>query len=334
MNIMFLFYDNQIGGGQKSINNWYNYLKSNDSNKVYPVGLKWSAPNEKEIDVLNCSSIKSSIFKILSIIYKKKINLTVTTLFGMGKLMLLLKIITFGRFNYIYREATNIEKSRNFIDKIITKLILYFSFKTVFNTVKQTELFRHSFPKKVAFVPNFVEQSCVTRVKNKVVFMVGRSSRVKNFEKGIRLIKNLNNYKLKIYTTDTDIDYVKKLEQKIISEKLNNRVEIIINEIDKKKIYNNEILLMCSYYEGCPNVVSEALIRGVPVISENFDFGPDELIINQGMGHVFKDYITVNSFCHHVKRCSFLNSLNVKKEFEKTNYYRSFNSNIDALFSI
>ena len=53
---------------------------------------------------------------------------------------------------------------------------------------------------------------------------------------------------------------------------------------------DKDIFLMTSLYEGMPNALAEAMCKGVPAISTDCDFGPRDLIINDDMGILLKDF--------------------------------------------
>ena len=62
-------------------------------------------------------------------------------------------------------------------------------------------------------------------------------------------------------------------------------------EKDREKIYGDkDIYLMTSKFEGMPNTLAEAMCYGIPVISTNCDFGPSDLIANEDMGILLRDY--------------------------------------------
>jgi len=48
-------------------------------------------------------------------------------------------------------------------------------------------------------------------------------------------------------------------------------------------------LVITSKFEGWPNVISEAMATGCPVLSYRFNFGPSELIVNDRNGFIFSD---------------------------------------------
>lgn len=72
------------------------------------------------------------------------------------------------------------------------------------------------------------------------------------------------------------------IEKKVVFEGFTNDID---------KIYkDSDIYLMTSRFEGMPNALAESMAVGIPVVSTNCEFGPSDLIENDGMGILLKDF--------------------------------------------
>lgn len=307
MKILFLFYDFKIGGAQKSLFDWLEYLR-----EYYPkfdISVVVISAKAKNLNIdnkinfiyLKSSRLRHSISSLNQIV--KKINPTyvVTTMFGTGLICLTIKIFFNHSIKYIYREATNILKARNVINRLLTFLIIFFSEKTTFNSILQSKYYRKYFKKKIYYVPNYTNTSIrVETIKPKKIIMVGRSNKVKRFEFGINLVMNHTDEKLVVFTTDHDkkyLDYIKNLVKK---NNWNSRVEIIINEKDSDVIFNSgDVLLITSWFEGSPNILYEGISYKNNIVTTDFDYGPRE---------TFEDY----NYPGLLKK-----NLNLKDEFKE-----------------
>lgn len=275
MKVLAVFYDRQIGGGQKALSDWV-YLLEREGIDVdvfqITLGSHYTEQNR----------IRGIVLSFLKYYKEGGYDVSVGTLFGIGKLFALIHILTFGRFKYYYREATNIDASRNLVGKFITWVIIALSERTIFNSLEQKKRYQY-FQSKTIFIPNYVPIASITRRTNKSLVMVGRCSRVKRFEAGLILLRNLPGYTLNIYTTSDNIDYLEELRSLSFELNISDRLFITLDETDKDKLYRHDILLLMSKFEGNPNVISEALVRGLPVVTSNFKYGIKDLFDSQYM---------------------------------------------------
>lgn len=126
--------------------------------------------------------------------------------------------------------------------------------------------------------------------KKKIILAVGRLEKQKNF---IMLLKTFNllddkkKYKLIIIGDGSQkenlMDYIKK-------NKLTNYVKIItsIKSYPKKYYKTADLFVLTSLYEGFGNVLVEAAIHHVPIISTNCRSGPSEILSNGKYGTLVK----------------------------------------------
>lgn len=129
---------------------------------------------------------------------------------------------------------------------------------------------------------SMVQESC------NYFIAAGRFSDQKNFKLMVlayddyvkkQILNNVNVINLKIYGDGETKDYIISLISQL---GLSKYVEVckscsdVVNTIAKSKA-----LLLTSKYEGFCNVVAEAQLTGVPVISVDCDFGPKEILVNE-----------------------------------------------------
>ena len=145
--------------------------------------------------------------------------------------------------------------------------------------------------KDYVIIPNAIRNKyqikTVTK-RRKVIVAVGRLTAQKNYELLISAFyefqKKYGGYELEIYGEGKLESKLKKKTKKL---KIDNKVHFkgfVKNVSDK--IYDAEMYILASNYEGIPNSLIEAMSIGVPVISTNCDGGGAELLINNGVNGI------------------------------------------------
>lgn len=93
------------------------------------------------------------------------------------------------------------------------------------------------------------------------------------------------------------------LQSKIIQEGLNNRVKIIPSKVDLAEEYlNSDLLVIPSRWEGCPNVLTEAMSHGLPAIGFAVD-GVKQLIVDGETGYLVNE-ISVDALAVGLQKIS------------------------------
>ncbi len=186
------------------------------------------------------------------------------------------KIIIFKLIKYIYKYADAIigisKKLSEDLSKYINKKCL-----TIYNPAFDKNIFKLS-NKKIAIKKN-----------KHTIISVGRLEEQKDMEtliKAFRLVVNQINANLIIIGYGSQLKKIKKI---INFYKLQKRVKIltkITNPFPYYKIANTFVL--SSKYEGFGNVIVEAAMFKVNIISSNCNSGPKEILLNGKGGHLFK----------------------------------------------
>lgn len=328
MKILVLLFDKNIGGGQKAVKAISKSLAASGHSikqvSIHDTGLPG-------VEWLGSRSIRTAIPKILESYKVHECKLLFTTLYGLGQAALACKILSVGKLRYVYREATNIQRSCNFVQKLLTHLIIKNSYRTTFNSRQQKRVYLKYY-RNVSFVPNFYQEANLTRINNSCIVMVGRCDPVKRFELGLRRLVSLPGFSLKIFTTSTNLSYLHQIRELASDLNLQERVSIFVDITDKKTIYANEILYLASEFEGCANTVYEALTRGMPIIAENIDFGVKELLVG-ALGRVLRTDAPDKDFRIGVFELRNERSEEIKRQFESLNLNGLAKENLEKIFN-
>ncbi len=294
----------KIGGADRSLSRLINQL---DSFKYEVIFITIGEPKiknylTKKIKIIKIKSSKTifSIIKIRSILKFLKTNEKVIFFSNQNFANIISFFILFGFSNikHVIMERNHIDELyyyRNFFDyfkkKIILILIKIFykhadlvlgnakqlsidlkkithcEVKTIYNPAHDKEIYKLS-------------KSRIKKINKKnIILNIGRLEIQKNQITLLRAIKNIKNIYLII------IGYgEKKIELKnyIKQNKLSKKV-IILDKINNPYPYFKiaKLFVSSSLYEGFPNVLTEAIMFNVPVISSNCNSGPSEILLQK-----------------------------------------------------
>ena len=194
-------------------------------------------------------------------------------------------------------------------------------FKKAKKIIVQDNNFKKYYPiniqKKIITIPNYISDEFLEKQKNikkqKTIITASRLEKQKNIKLLIKSFKKINkkysDYKIIIYGKGSQ---KKKLEKLIKRKNLINKIIIkdstnnIKEELDKTSLF-----ILSSNYEGMPNVLLEAMSRGLPVITTNSSEAISSIIKNKKNGIVIKK----NNKKQLINSIEYL--LNNQKEYQK-----------------
>lgn len=244
---------------------------------------------------------------------KKSKNNIVISFFS--KINLLSLIATFGLSIPIYISERNDPKNdgRSIFISLLTYLLYPFSRGIIFQTHYAKECFPQYIQRKSTVIPNPVNidfDFSKKRLYKKRIVSVGKLMEQKNHKMLIEafdlFIRKFPDYTLHIYgqghlrETLANLIDKKGLTDQIILEGRTNKVFDIV--------YNAELFVLSSNYEGLSNALIEAMLLGTPVISTRCA-GSTELIKNGVSGQL----VDINDY----------KNLSIKMEEAINNYEKS-----------
>lgn len=214
----------------------------------------------------------------------------------------------FTRFKKrVYYLMRNNPKFQGKKQRILTNFFNSFAKKIIVQNKGQKAYLSKRKQRKTTVIPNPIDEKYIKFEKKfndtpKQLFSVGRLEKQKNYELALNSFAHIT----KDYP---DLNYVifgqGSLKEQLVDmcEKLNikDKVEFRGFSSSFDEIYGQgDIFVMSSIYEGMPNALAEAIAVGVPVISTNCEFGPDDLVLDSQIGVLVNDF-TTNSFTKELK---------------------------------
>ena len=301
----------KIGGADKSISRLINGLNEKKYEIIFITLGNPYIKNylTKKIKIIKVKSSKAifSIFKIRNILKKLSKNeniiffsnqnfANIVSFFILHKFKNIKQVIVernhIDEFNYhknsydylkkriikflmiiFYKKADliigNAKKLSNDLS-IITKAKV----KTIYNPALDNDIFKLS-KKKINFKKN----------KN-IILNIGRLEIQKDQLTILRAIKNINNIFLIIIGYGSQKN---KLTNYITNNNLKNRVTILENISNPYPYFKtSKLFVLSSLYEGFPNVLTEALMFKLPVISSDCNSGPSEILMQKRGVQIFR----------------------------------------------
>lgn len=219
-----------------------------------------------------------------------------------------------------------------FITKWISRFLACFADGYVFQTKEAMNYYRLSCFKKGTVIPNpliglnQMPEKPFDGKRRKEIVAVGRLNIQKNHPLLIRAFADVKNvfpeYNLRIYGEGpTKNDLIRLIEEL----GLHNRVYLsgAVNNIFSK-IYDAELFVLSSNFEGMPNALMEAMALGIPCISTDCPCGGPRELINNGQNGLLvnvkdqaglKTALTKMLSQPELRQKIGINGFNIRKEF-------------------
>jgi len=264
----------------------------------------------------NFRNIKHVIFE-RNHIDEFKINENLRDFFKKQVIKFLIKIL--------YKKANLVMGNANKLSKDLSRLVKT-KVKTIYNPAYDKSIIKLS-KNKIKLVK-----------KKNIILNIGRLEKQKDQLTILKAIKNIENIFLIIIGYGTKKD---ELNNFIIKNKMNDKVMILENINNPYPYFKiSSLFVLSSLYEGFPNVLTEAIMFKVPIISSNCNSGPSEILMKQNGPQLFdignSNHLEkkIRNFFRNKeiikKRTSFLHSkLN---RFQKKLIIKQFDNSFQSLF--
>ncbi len=359
---ILIFMPSMEGGGvEKNIIIISNYLSKFTNNiKLITYDKKFKSHFNKNIKIINPRYKKkkaSKYFKyfqcllllIKEVFYKK--DILVFSFQANIYCLILSKILN---FKIIIRSNSSPSGwNKNYIKNLIFKIFFKFSDSIIVNSKAfKNELDNKlNVKSKVIYNPlNKLEiiskskerlKSTLFKKNNKIkILNIGRYTDQKD---QITLLKALNLIKNKIPFEAILIGYgvnKKLLENFVKKNNLKKQIKVLNYQNNPYKfIKKTDILILCSIYEGLPNVILEALTLKKFVISSNCPTGPKEILESGKFGYLFKpkDFEKLSKlimiYSKNIKKCK-QKALAGYKSLDRFDYQKNCNKYLNEIRNI
>lgn len=179
-------------------------------------------------------------------------------------------------------------------NQMLYKLAVRQSNKLIVQNQGEKSYFSKKIQNKCVIIPNPISkeiESINKKYNDKLenICCVGRITWQKNYEQMIKALSKLDSsVYLHIYGNKENAEESKNIND--LAKKLGVEKQIIYEGYTTKLIQemaNHDLFILTSRYEGMPNALMEAMGCGLPVISSNCDYGPQDLIKDHETGLLY-----------------------------------------------
>lgn len=303
------------GGVEKNLFYIANYLSkknidvyivtaNKDQEKFFDNKIKFICPKSKR---WNNSSrlIKTLICLALIVINLPLKNISILSFQSNVSAVILSKLFN---LKIIIRLNTSINKYiNNSVKKLFYKIIYSMSDVIIVNSLE----FKKDLKKTLKLncvkifnpikIKNFNKTKKIDYFKNFngiKILSIGRLTDQKNH---ITILKSLNILKknkinFRFYLIGAGFK-LNQLKQYVKNQKLSAYVKFAGYRVNAQEyIQSSDLFVLSSKFEGLPNVLIEAQLQNVPILSSDCRTGPREILLNGKLGHLFKvdDYIELS----------------------------------------
>ncbi|MBC8953944.1 glycosyltransferase family 4 protein [Xenorhabdus sp. PB62.4] len=283
--ILHLIQHMKIGGGQKALTN----IISSTSISFEHVVVSTFNQYESELNKLNSSFIDCEKKNILKIIREEAPDIIHYHWWPGFKMIPKNKIPHNCGIIVTVQDPTPVED---------IQADIYISGSNFINLFQ-----KHIDGKKRIVIKSYIDVREFTLKKKKnTEIIIGRHSTIYKNKIPENYIKTLLDFSLKakfIIAGDGESKIIEKLNLEIIKNNAQNKIEIWPGEKIKEMLSICDIFLYITpddSFEGFANVISEAMVAGIPVIAENKG-GNSEQIIHGKTGFLCTGYNEARDFC-------------------------------------
>ena len=307
INLVFFHPYSSIGGADKSLSRLINGLDEKDYNIFFLTLKKPYIQNylKRKIKIIKLNKSKTilSIFEIRK--FLRNLNKNEKIIFfsnqNFANIISFFILLGFKNVKQILMERNHVDEfnySNNFYDYLKKRIIiflmklLYKKADLVIGNAKKLSLdLKKLTGCKVQTIYNpaldyqiykFSKKKIKKINKKNIILNIGRLELQKDQITLLQAIKNISNIYLIIIGYGKEKNYLKKY---IKENNLNKKVLILDKIANPYPYYRiSELFISTSLYEGFPNVLTEAIMFDVPVISSNCNSGPAEILLqNKGI---------------------------------------------------
>lgn len=360
--ILFFVATLQSGGGERVLTDLVNYF-SNTDKEVFLVMMEQKGVHLKEVNSnvkiinLNTTKITRAFFKLITVLKEIKPDVCMSSYVHLNPLLVFANILAKTKSRIVLRIGIPLslifKKFTGIKDGFFLPLISRIFYKKADLVVCVSGHIKKDMEKnfsvkpdraKVIYSPKDIEsilakgKEFVPKVFNgdtKKILFVGRLVRQKNVETLIRsldiVLKRFPNTELILVGGGTEKGKLKKLSDDLsISDKIHFE-----DTKDNPYVYmeNSDIFVLPSRWEGLPNVLIEAMIFGLPIVSTDCISGPREILIKEEKE--IGKLVPVFDYKKMAEEISeIIGNVNLQKELSEKSKERSKDFSKDVIFPI
>ena len=335
----------KIGGAEKVMINIANEL-SKYNLQIYFITLTKSEKiilNKKIIQIcLNSNKVLFSILKIRNLINKLKPDVCFSTISHTNVALFIASKLARYKCKIFLRESNNLFKSiraQSFLYYFLFFKLVKISYKNsiLITPSKQLSLSlkkKFGIKNKVFYINNPVKiNNSNFNLKKKYDFInIGSLTYQKDHFTLLKAFKiaNLKKKNLKLIIIGEG-NLKTKISKYILKQNLKKNVKILSHKKNVfKYLRQSKKFVLSSKYEGYPNVLLDAAVAGLPIISTNCEFGPIEILQKEKYGKLFNvgDYLKLSKLMldkNKIKKIP-------KHEIEKNNLIKISKKYYDLFF--
>lgn len=294
-----------------------NAVVSSCENDIYSKKLN----NKIKLVFLNADSSKKSFPKIVEYVKSNDIDLAFAFSPELAVNIVMARTLSNKKFYIVGRciNTLSYEYSHadGFFRKYITNGLVRRLYKKSNYVIAQADCMRKDLIKCYGFAPNQVftinnplaDKYCdVIKQKpfmerDNYILYVGRFEKQKGLEMLVDAfdkLKNSNDTGLRLLLIGKG-SLEEKIKKEVETREIAAWVDILPFQENIEEYYKRaKITVLCSYFEGFPNVLSESIACGTPVVSYDLPSGPSDIIIEGENGYL-AEYLNVDDLVDKIR---------------------------------